>query len=396
MLTSLSIRNVVLIEAAELEFASGLSVLTGETGAGKSIVLGSLDLALGGRAERALVRNGAAQASVAATFEVADAHPARAVLAEAGIEAGEGEPVILRRTLAATGQSRAFINDAPVSVQLLHSVGESLVEIHGQHDDRGLLDPSGHRLLLDAFADLGAWRANLTNAHAAWRAAVEEREGHAERQSRLRAEADYLTHAAEELRALGAEPGEESRLADERALLAGAARIAADVEQAQEALGADFESRIGQAQRKLERMEGAARTLLEGATAALGRTLIEAREAQVQLDSALRALQHQPHRQSAIEERLHALRGAARKYRVTPDALSDKAAEIEAAVSALDRGSDEGAARERAVQSTFAAALTLAREISKRRAAAAEKTRCRRQPRARTAEAREVGVLDTD
>src|SRR5262249_49545000 len=144
MLSSLSIRNIVLIETAQLEFSSGLSVLTGETGAGKSIVLGGLELALGGRADRALLRAGAAQASVAASFDVPAAHPAIEVLGAAGIDVANGESLILRRTLSASGQSRAFINDAPVSVQLLRSVGDSLVEIHGQHDERGLLDPSGH------------------------------------------------------------------------------------------------------------------------------------------------------------------------------------------------------------------------------------------------------------
>lgn len=373
MLTSLSIRNIVLIEAVDLEFASGLSALTGETGAGKSIVLGSFELSLGGRGDRALVRAGAEQGIVAASFEVAAEHPALGLIGEAGIEARAGEPLLLRRTISASGQSRAFINDAPVSAQLLRSVGDRLVEIHGQHDERGLLDPAGHRDLLDAFADLASIRMNLASAYGTWRAAVAESEAHAGRQSRLAAEAEYLMHAAEELRALAPEPGEESRLAEERALLSGSARIAADVEEAIDALGQGLEGRIGQALRRLERMEGAARTLLGSAAAALERTVIEAREAEAQLQEALRALRHQPERLATIEERLHALRSAARKYRVTADALADKRAEIDAQLGALENGRESSAACALAVQATLSAAMMLAGEISKRRAAAAAK-----------------------
>jgi len=373
MLTSLSIRNIVLIEAVDLEFAPGLSVLTGETGAGKSILLGGLELALGGRGDRALVRAGAEQASVAASFDVPAGHPAFVSVAEAGIEARAGELLILRRMISASGQSRAFINDAPVSAQLLRAVGDSLVEIHGQHDERGLLDPAGHRDLLDAFADLAPLRVSLAVAYGAWRSAAAEAQAHADRRSRLAAEADYLAHTAEELRTLAPQPGEESRIADERALLAGAARIAADVEEALAALGQGLEARIGQALRRLERMEGAARTLLGPAAAALERTVIEAREAESQLQEALLTLRHQPARLAAIEERLYALRAAARKYRVTADGLADKQAEIAAALAVLETGREDGAARARAVQAAFDAAMALAEELSLRRAAAAAK-----------------------
>jgi DNA repair protein RecN (Recombination protein N) len=373
MLTELAIRNLILIEAADLELGAGLSVLTGETGAGKSIMLGGLELALGGRAERGFIRAGAEAASVTATFEVAADHPAFAALLEAGLPAIEGEPIILRRTISGAGQSRAFINDAPVSVQLLRAIGDSLVEIHGQHEERGLLDPAGHRALLDSFADLGALRTAMEAAYMAWRAVAEEAEAHGAAQAALEAEADYLTHAAQELAELTPEPGEEGRLADERALRANAARIAADVEEAQTALGENFEARLGQALRRLERADTAAQSLLAPAAAALERAVIEAREAGAQLHSALDALRHDPQRLTAIEERLFALRAAARKFRVTPDALAHKRAEIEASLAALESHEHDALARAKCVAEAKAKAVALARDLSQSRAAASAK-----------------------
>jgi DNA repair protein RecN (Recombination protein N) len=373
MLSSISIRNFVLIEAADVEFNSGLSVLTGETGAGKSIILESLELALGGRAERGHIRAGVDQASVSASFNLPPGHPAFALLAEAGISAAEGEPIILRRTISASGQSRAYVCDTPVSAQLQRAVGDTLVEIHGQHEERGLLNPAGHRELLDVFADLAARRTRMGEAHAAWRSAAGRVEAHAVRQAQLAAEADYLSHAAQELGTLAPAPGEELALSEERALLANAARISGDVEEALGALGPDFEARIGQALRRLERTDGAARALLAPAAAALERAMLEAREAQAQLGQAHRALLHQPERLAAIEERLFALRAAARKYRVPVDALAGKRAEIETALGALETGREDGAARAREAGAARSAALALAEELSQRRGAAAAK-----------------------
>lgn len=368
MLSSISIRNFVLIDAVDAEFKPGLTVLTGETGAGKSIILESLDLALGARAERALVRPGAALASVAARFaEIPPQHPVRVILADAGLGPCEGE-IILRRTISAAGQSRAFINDAPVSAQLLRAAGESLVEIHGQHDERGLLDPSGHRALLDAFAGLGVLGARMAAAYEAWRAAADACAAHAQRQHALGAESDYLTHAAEELRALAPEPGEEAALAEERALLANAARIAGEIEQARGAVGSDFSARLSQALRRLERADPAAQKLVAPAAQALERAMIEAREAETQLDEALAALAHRPERLAAIEERLHALRGAARKYRVSPDALAEKLAEAEAALAAFEQGAQDGASLAKDEAERRAAAVRLAAELSAARA----------------------------
>jgi len=370
MLSSISIRNFVLIDAVDAEFKPGLSVLTGETGAGKSIILESLDLVLGGRADRSLIRVGAEQASVAARFDVAAKHPVLALLAEAGL-AGADEGILLRRTVSASGQSRAFINDAPVSAQLLRAVGEALVEIHGQHDERGLLDPAGHRDLLDAFAGHGTLRARMAAAHEAWRAAAAAREAHGERQRLLGAEADYLTHAAEELGALAPEAGEEVKLAEERALLANAARIASEIEDALSGLGSDFGTRLAPALRRLERIDPAAQKLVAPAVQALERTMLEAREAEAQLGAALASLQHRPERLAAIEDRLHALRAAARKYRVSVDALAEKRAEIDAALAAFAHGAEDGAALVADEAAKRTAALATAAELSKARAKAA-------------------------
>jgi DNA repair protein RecN (Recombination protein N) len=235
LLTNLSIRNVVLIEALDLEFGAGLGVLTGETGAGKSILLDSLGLALGARADSGLVRSGEAQASVTATFDIPHTdHRAAQLLGDNGIDLEPGEPLIIRRTLKADGGSRAFINDQACSAALLRDVGGTLVEIHGQHDDRGLLNPRGHRTLLDAYGrcDNGA----VSQAYMAWRAAAErlaESRAAVEVAARDR---EYLTHAVEELSRFAPEPGEEAALAEERATMQKGARLADDLSAVTECL----------------------------------------------------------------------------------------------------------------------------------------------------------------
>jgi len=228
MLTGLSIRNVVLIEALDLAFARGLTVLTGETGAGKSILLDALGLALGMRADSALVRAGADQASVTATFGVpAPGTPLAVLLADNGIAQEPGEPLLVRRTLKADGGSRAFLNDQPCSAALLRDAGALLVEIHGQHDERGLLNPRGHMDLLDAFGGLD--RAAVMQAHAAWQAAqtlLEETRRGVEAAAKER---DYLAHAVAELTRFAPEPGEEEALAAERATMQKGARLTEDM-----------------------------------------------------------------------------------------------------------------------------------------------------------------------
>jgi len=374
MLSALSIRNVVLIEAAEIECALGLTVLTGETGAGKSIILDSLALALGTRTDRALIRAGADQASVGATFDLSEDHPSYALLAAAELPAAAGEPLILRRVIGTNGQSRAFINDAPVSAQLLRSVGATLVEIHGQGDEEGLMDPRGHRALLDAFGGLQGAVSAVASAHEAWRAASDALDAFEARRARAEAEEEFLDHAAAELAKLNPEAGEEGALAQERAMRLNSSRIAEDIAAALAILTEDgLEARLGQALRRLERAPQEARAVTGAASAALERTAIEAAEARAALRAALEALRHDPERLAAVEERLFALRAAARKYHVFADELAHKRASIDeelAAIRSSERQSADLSARLTAAREAF---LVAAGDLSMRRRAAAGK-----------------------
>ncbi|MGB6086157.1 AAA family ATPase, partial [Parvibaculum sp.] len=237
MLAALSIRDIVLIERLELSLDSGLCTLTGETGAGKSILLDALGLAIGARADAGLVRQGAEQGSVSAVFDVSADHPARAILRENGIE-DDGD-LILRRVQTRDGRSRAFVNDQPVSVGLLRQIGDQLVEVHGQHDERGLLDASGHRAILDAF---GGFEGKLQQLRKLWNTASAAREALAEHEAmlaRAKAEQDYLTHVVAELDELAPQAGEETSLAEERALMMHSEKIASDLVEAEEALSGD-------------------------------------------------------------------------------------------------------------------------------------------------------------
>jgi DNA repair protein RecN (Recombination protein N) len=337
MLRSLSIRDIVLIEALDLDFRAGLNVLTGETGAGKSILLDALGLALGGRGRGDMVRAGAPQGSVCAIFEPGLDHPVHRLLAETGL-VGEGE-VILRRIVLADGRTRAFVNDQRASAETLRAVGGSLVEIHGQHDDRGLLDPSGHRALLDAFAGVEAERAAV---RAAWRtaAAARERLAAAERAAAEAArDEDFLRHAVAELAAFGPEPGEDERLDTARRLMQGAERLRGELARAVEALGPQgAEGALGDAARRLDRAAPQAEGRLDAALAALERAMTELGDAQGELDAALEAMAFDPHALERTEERLFALRALARKHQVSPDALPDLAEELVARLAAIDGG----------------------------------------------------------
>ncbi|MBY8824060.1 DNA repair protein RecN [Sphingomonas colocasiae] len=340
MLSVLSIRDVVLIEALDLEFGRGLGVLTGETGAGKSILLDSLGLALGARAESGLVRQGQTQAVVSASFEIADpAHPARAMLTENGLATAAGEPVVVRRVVKADGGSRAFVNDQPVSAGLLRELGSMLVEIHGQHDDRGLLNARGHRGLLDSFAraDVRAVAA----AHGAWRAAEQAL-------ARARADIetaaqdrDWLEHAIDELSRFAPEDGEEETLAAERADMQKGARLSEDMVAVMDAFdGSDGGlAQLRQAARRLDRMSGE-HPLLAEALAALDRAMIEASDAEDRLNQAAEALRHDPERLETIETRLFELRGLARKHRVAPDALGELLRELTERHGRIEAGAE--------------------------------------------------------
>ena len=363
MLTLLDIRNIVLIEALAVDFAGGLSVLTGETGAGKSILLDALGLVLGGRGDPGLVRSGADAARVTAEFSVGPDHPARAILSANDIENEPMAPIIVRRQVKADGGSRAFVNDAPVSAMLLKEIGGSLVEIHGQSDDRGLLAARGHRALLDSFAGLGPQVAAVRAAWGAWQAA-----GTAETAAAARLDADqrdreWLDHAVAELTALHALPGEEAELAEARAGMQKGARLADDLG-AVEALmsGRDGGTdKLAQAARRLDRI-GDEHPLLGEALESLDRALIEAGEAEARLAAAVQAMDADPARLEATETRLFELRAMARKHRVEADALAELAETLTARAIALVAG--EGGLK------ALAAATRAAAGIYRERAAA--------------------------
>lgn len=373
MLVSLQIRDIVLIDRLDLALAGGLTALTGETGAGKSIILDSLGLALGAKSERALLRKGAKQGAVTATFEVDAAHPACAMAREAGIDSEEGL-LILRRTLSEDGRSRAFINDEAVSLTLLRALGECLVEIHGQHDDRGLLDAASHRALLDAFGGLEEEARAVAQRFEAWRAAEGALAAHEAEVAAARADADYYAHALGELDELAPEAGEEDRLAEERTVLSHAEKITEAFNDAQGLLMRDggISARLAQAMRRLERMADKAGGKLEPALEALDRAAVEAAEAEAVLEVVARELVFDPSRLERIEERLFALRAMARKHSVTPDALPALHDEIARKVAAFTDSGASGARLKAALEAARQAYQASAERLSKKRAAAAK------------------------
>ncbi|HKR23618.1 MAG TPA: AAA family ATPase, partial [Allosphingosinicella sp.] len=320
MLTGLSIRDVVVIDTLELDFGPGLGVLTGETGAGKSILLDALGLALGTRADSGLVRAGQAQASVSVTFALQADHPALALLERNGLDHAADEPLVIRRIVKADGGSRAFVDDQPVSAGLLRELGAALVEIHGQHDDRGLLNPRGHRGLLDAFGriDAGATAAAWARVQASEAALAEARRAHDE----ATRDREWLAHAVDELDRLAPEAGEEERLAALRAGMQAGAKIEGELG-AVAALLQGSEGGVAllrQAARRLDRI-AAEHSALAEALAALDRAAIEASEAEDSLARAQDALAFDPERLDAAETRLFEIRALARKHRIEPDAL---------------------------------------------------------------------------
>jgi len=372
VLAALTIRDIVLIEQAALEFAPGLNVLTGETGAGKSILLDSLGLAVGGRG-RASVRAGASQGSATAVFEPQKNHAARALLA--GQDMPATEEIVMRRTLSADGRSRAFINDEAVGVGLLKDLGGLLLEVHGQQDDRGLFDTATHRLLLDGFGGLNgdaqtvaALYAELAGA----RAALDELKALAER---AQAEADYVRAAATELSDFDPQPGEEEKLAGERALMQNASRIAEDVSSALESLSGErgAETGLAQALKKLSRMNEEARKIAAPAETALEQAYALAEEARRELDSLLSRLDTDTNALEKAEERLFALRALARKYGVTTDALPGLRDEFAAKQEALVTGGSQIMKAQAKVTAARDAYLVAARKLSKAREGAAKK-----------------------
>jgi DNA repair protein RecN (Recombination protein N) len=337
MLAALSIRDIVLIDKLDLEFAPGLTVLTGETGAGKSILLDAFALAIGARGDASLVRVGAAQGQVTAVFELGPDHPVLALLAANGIEVADS--LILRRVQSADGRTRALINDTTVSVQLLRQMGQALVEIHGQHDDRALIDPSGHRDLVDAYGGLAGKARAVADAFAAWKAAKEAHGAHAAEIAAFRANADYVSHALEELRSLDPKQGEEAGLASRRQLMMHAEKIAGELSEALDALAGEGTSgaRLASALRRMERQADLNGSLLAPVGEALERVLTETEAARLSIEQALSALAFDPRDLERSEERLFALRAAARKHKVSVDELPALIGRLEANFAAFDR-----------------------------------------------------------
>ena len=373
MLEALSIRDIVLIDKLDLEFGQGLSVLTGETGAGKSILLDAFSLALGGRGDAALVRRGASQGQVTAIFALARHHPVSALLAANGIEPEAG--LILRRVQGADGRSRAFINDTSVSVQLLRQVGQTLVEIHGQHDDRALIDPSGHRDLVDAFGGLSGEAGRLAEAYDFWQRAEAERARHETGIAASRANAGYLSHALEELRLLEPQDGEEASLASRRQVMMNAEKIAAELAETLDALRGEGTSgaRLAAALRRIERQASVAPDLLGPVAAALERVLGETNAAQAKVEEALAATAFEPEALERAEERLFALRALARKHKVAVDALPALVERLETELAALDTSEARGAELAEAASAARKAYEALALGLSASRKGAAER-----------------------
>ncbi|MBL8701969.1 MAG: DNA repair protein RecN [Alphaproteobacteria bacterium] len=338
MLNRLSIRDVVLIDKLDLSFAPGVVTLTGETGAGKSIVLDALGLALGGRSEAAMVRAGAAQASVTAVFDIPADHPAGRLAETQGV-AGDGE-LILRRVVTPDGRSRAFVNDQPSAVGLLRQLGTLLVEVHGQFDTHGLLDPAMHRAALDAFAGLEPQAAQVAAAHDAWRTAQAAEDRARDDAARAAQDEAFLRHAVSELEALDPKPGEEQALSEKRALLAGGEKLGEALRAALDDLVANkgVEGALRSAQRQLERLAPQAAGRLDGALAALERAAVEAADAVAEVEAVADRLDHDPAALERAEERLFALKAVARKHRVQPDELSALRDGFAERLAALDDG----------------------------------------------------------
>jgi DNA repair protein RecN (Recombination protein N) len=338
MLTRLSIRDIVLIDRLDIDFASGLSVLTGETGAGKSILLDAFALALGARGDAGLVRAGAEQGQVTAAFDIASDHPARALLSDNDIPLED--ELILRRVQLADGRTRAFVNDQPVGVQVLKSLGSVLVEIHGQHDERALVDPAAHRRLLDAFGGLEQQADEIGRLWQARRTAQTAVAEHQREVERAQREAEFLRHAVDELRKLAPESGEETTLAERRTSMMQGEKVAADLRDAFDAVAgaASPVPTLAAAVRRLERRHGQAPELIAPAVQAFDAALNALEDARTHLQRALASADHDPAELERIEERLFALRAASRKYNVPIDGLAAVSARFAADLELIDAG----------------------------------------------------------
>src|SRR6056297_128159 len=337
MLRALDIRDILIIDHLELGFQPGLNVLTGETGAGKSILLDSLGFVLGWRGRAELVRQGAEQGEVVAEFDLPEGHPARAVLEEAGLPAGE--ELILRRVNTRDGRKTAWVNDRRCSGEVLRQLSDTLIELHGQHDDRGLLNPRGHRALLDAYGGFDPLLSDLRTAWSARSAAAKALSKAQADLDAMRAEEDFLRHAVAELDALDPQPGEDEALDTRRRLMQGAEKIREDIGRAATALGHEgAEGASGDALRWLEGAADAAEGQLDEPMAAIGRAMVELDEAARGVAACLDALAFDPHELEETEERLFAIRALARKHGVEPDDLAGFGDSLRERLAALDAG----------------------------------------------------------
>ncbi|MBD9556780.1 DNA repair protein RecN [Ensifer sp. ENS03] len=341
MLAQLSIRDIVLIERLDLNFDAGLSVLTGETGAGKSILLDSLSLALGGRGDGSLVRHGSDKGQVTAVFDVPMGHSARLMLRENGID-DDGD-LIFRRVQSADGRTKAYVNDQPISVQLMRQLGQTLVEIHGQHDDRALVDIDAHRTLLDAFGGTAEEAAHVSELYRAWKDAERGLKKHRERVEAAAREVDYLRSSVEELEKLSPRDGEEEELAENRARMMKAERIAGDINEASEFLNGNASPvpLIASLVRRLERKSQEAPGLLEETVELLDGALNQLSDAQMSVERALRNTEFDPKELERVEERLFALRAASRKYSVPVTELPALAVRMISDLADLDAGEEK-------------------------------------------------------
>jgi DNA repair protein RecN (Recombination protein N) len=370
MLAHLSIRDIVLIERLDIDFSSGLSVLTGETGAGKSILLDALSLALGARGDAALVRHGVTQGSVTAIFDVPGNHPAREVLRQNAL-ADDGD-LILRRVQTADGRSRVFVNDQPASVTLLREIGRALVEIHGQHDERALVDAAAHRDLLDAFGGHVGAAQSVARAWRGWREADQALARHRAKVEAAAREADFLRASVEELSKLDPQPGEESELAERRAAMMRAEKIATDISDAADVLSGPASSvpQLASLLRRLQRKAGEVPGMLDEIIKSLDEALISLDAAQVAVDAALRAAEFDPQALERAEERLFALRAVARKHSVQVDDLAALRDGMAADLADLDAGEgrlvelDKAAAIARRAYDEAAADLSAKRRLA--------------------------------
>ena len=364
---------MLIIDRLELEFQPGLNVLTGETGAGKSILLDSLGFVLGWRGRADLVRTGAEQGEVVAVFDLPEEHPARAVLNEAGIPAED--ELVLRRVNRSDGRKTAWVNDRRATGEVLRALSDSLVELHGQQDDKGLLNPRVHRQLLDEFAGLGV---SVDATKTAWRAVAQASKALDEARARIdaaKAEEEFLRHAVDELDSLDPQPGEDAELDARRRLMQGAERIGEDISRAHQALGSGegAEARLGDALRWLEGAAEQAGDVLDAPIAALGRALDELGEAVSGVETAMDSLSFNPHELEQVEERLFAIRAMARKHQTTPDELGVFAEDLRGRLAALDAGADEiagleaGLADARVQYDKAAQALSKARQDAAKR-----------------------------